>query len=248
MLALGLIRNRAHPGAALGQGDGTFGHVIAHPPDRTFVNPQRIIPAPQAGSAAGVYTVLRTHNGQPVTWDPCQPIHYVVRPDGAPPGGQLLLDRAINEISKDTGLFFMDDGTTSEAPTPDRNPYQPDKYGKQWAPVLIAWSSAGEFPDLRGDVVGLGGPIAVDGKNTRNVSGEVVFDAADITQIEAGPDGATFTYDIFLHELGHLVGLGHVNDPTQIMNPVSLRPLPGFGDGDLRGLAALGTGRCFTSG
>jgi matrixin len=248
VLSLGLVRYRSHAEAALGQGDGTFGRVIAHPPSRTFVDPQRIIPAPAAAAGTGVYTVLRRHNGQPVTWDPCQPIHYVVRPDGAPPGGQLLLDKAVDEISKETGLFFLDDGTTTEAPTADRNPYQPERYGKQWAPVLIAWSSPAEFPELQGDVVGLGGPIAVDGKTARNISGEVVFDAPDITQIESTPDGATFTYDILLHELGHLVGLGHVNDPTQIMNAVSLRPLPGYGGGDLRGLAALGAGRCFTSG
>lgn len=248
VIGLDIVGRRTRAAAALGQGDGTFGRVIAHPPSRTFVDPQRILPAPVAASDAGGYTVLRTHNGQPVTWDPCQPIHFVVRPDGAPPGGQLLLDKAIGEISKDTGLFFMDDGTTTEAPAPDRRPYQPDRYGTQWAPVLIAWSSSGEFPELQGDVVGRGGPITIDGKNARNVSGEVVFDASDITQIEATPDGATFAYDIMLHELGHLVGLGHVNDPTQIMNAVSLRPLPGYGSGDLRGLAALGAGRCFTTG
>ncbi len=248
VLALGIVRSRPHGRTALGQGDGNFGRVIAHPPSRSFVDPQRVLPAPASLTGVGEYTVLRQHGGRPVTWDPCQPIHYVVRATGEPPGGQLLLDKAIDEISKATGLFFMDDGTTTEAPTPDRNPYQPDRYGKQWAPVLIAWSGPSEFTELQGDVVGLGGPIAVDGKNARNISGEVVFDAPDITKIEATPDGATFGYDIMLHELGHLVGLGHVNDPTQIMNPVSLRPLAGYGAGDLRGLAALGAGRCFTTG
>lgn len=248
LLALGLVGRRAHGGASLGQGDGAFGHVVAHPPSRTFINPQRVLPAAATIDGAGGYTVLRVHNGKPVAWDPCQPIHYVVRAAGEPPGGQLLLDKAIDEISKETGLFFMDDGTTTEVPSDDREPYQPDRYGKQWAPVLIAWSNPSEFPALQGDVVGLGGPIAVEGNNARNVSGEVVFDAPDITQIESAPDGATFAYDIMLHELGHLVGLGHVNDPTQIMNAVSLRPLPGYGSGDLRGLAALGAGRCFTTG
>jgi len=248
--ALGLVRGHARAAAALGEGDGSFGRVLAHPPSRTFVNPQRILPAPATVATvagAGGYTVLRRHGGQPVAWDPCQPIHFVVRATGEPPGGRLLLDRALDEISKETGLFFMDDGTTAEAPSADRNPYQPDRYGKQWAPVLIAWSEPGEFAALQGDVVGVGGPVAIDGKNARNISGEVVFDGPDIARVEATPEGATFVYDIMLHELGHLVGLGHVDDPTQIMNPVSLRPLAGYGSGDLRGLRALGAGRCFTT-
>ncbi|HEX7106101.1 MAG TPA: matrixin family metalloprotease [Acidothermaceae bacterium] len=245
VVALGLVRGQARVAAALGQGDGAFGRVLAHPPSQTFVHPQRILPAPATAAGPGDYTVLRRHGRQPVAWDPCQPVHFVVRATGEPPGGRLLLNRAIDEVSKDTGLFFMDDGTTTEAPSADRNPYQPDRYGKRWAPVLIAWSEPGEFAALQGDVVGLGGPIAVDNKNARNISGEVVFDGPDIARVEATPDGATFAYDIMLHELGHLVGLGHVDDSTQIMNPVSLRPLDGYGGGDLRGLAALGAGRCF---
>lgn len=247
-LALVVLRSHPHGGALLGQGDGSFGAVVAQPPSRTFIDPQRVLAAPAAVAGSGGFTVLNTHGGHPVAWDPCQPIHFVVRAAGEPPGGRLLLDQAMNEISKETGLFFMDDGATGEVPSATRNPYQPDRYGKEWAPVLIAWSAPAEYAGLAGDVVGLGGPIAVGGKNARNVSGEVIFDAPDITRVEATPNGATFAYDIMLHELGHLVGLGHIDDPTQIMNPVSLRPLPGYGAGDLRGLAELGEGRCFTVG
>lgn len=49
---------------------------------------------------------------------------------------------------------------------------------------------------------------------------------------------------VVLHEFGHLLGLAHVKDPTQLMNPVGV---PGINDlqaGDLEGLAKLGRGSC----
>ena len=50
---------------------------------------------------------------------------------------------------------------------------------------------------------------------------------------------------MLLHELGHLVGLGHVADPYQVMYDTNAYPLPSYRSGDLRGLAKLGLGRCF---
>jgi len=42
--------------------------------------------------------------------------------------------------------------------------------------------------------------------------------------------------------LGHLVGLDHVDDPTQLMHVVS--PVFDLGPGDRAGLARLGAGPC----
>jgi hypothetical protein len=245
--AVVLVRVGQRAVALVGSGDGTFGAVTVHPPVHDVIDPARILPAPAQVDGSGGFTVLAQHGGHAVAWDPCEPIHFVVRPDNQIPGGRVLLDRAITEISKDTGLYFSDDGTTSEAPTPSRNPYQPGRYGKNWAPVLISWSNEAEYPGLAGDVVGLAGPISVDGKQARDVTGEVVFDAPDLAKIERAPQGAIYVYDVLLHELGHLVGLGHVDDAGSIMNSVAQRPLAGYSDGDLRGLEELGSGRCFTT-
>ena len=35
--------------------------------------------------------------------------------------------------------------------------FQPDRYGDQWAPVLIAWTDESVITDLAGDVAGVGG-------------------------------------------------------------------------------------------
>lgn len=57
-------------------------------------------------------------------------------------------------------------------------------------------------------------------------------------------DGRQVVRAIVLHELGHLVGLGHVTDATQLMYPEGQPGVTDFGAGDLAGLAALGRGTC----
>jgi hypothetical protein len=53
---------------------------------------------------------------------------------------------------------------------------------------------------------------------------------------------------VFLHELGHMMGLGHVNDPAQLMYPVATTRTA-YGTGDLEGLYHLGTpAGCLGSG
>ncbi|MET3351312.1 UNVERIFIED_ORG: putative Zn-dependent protease [Arthrobacter sp. UYEF1] len=47
---------------------------------------------------------------------------------------------------------------------------------------------------------------------------------------------------ILMQELGHVLGLDHVDDPTQLMYGNSGQF--DFGDGDRAGLALLGTGEC----
>ena len=180
-----------------------------------------------------------------VAYDPCRPVHYVVRPDHAPEGSEELVAQAVTEVSAATGLRFVHDGPTTEAPGDRRDTYQPGRYGKRWAPVLIAWSEPGENPGLAGDVVGLGGSsyAKAPGGTLVYVAGQVTLDAPDMAKMLQHPGGTAQVRAIIMHELGHVVGLDHVDDPTQLMHADNVG-VTGFADGDRAGLARLGAGAC----
>lgn len=196
----------------------------------------------------GPYSFLQTQDDgvTPVTYSPCRPIHYVVRPDGAPVGGDALLATAIARVSEASGLQFVADGSTEETPVEHREPYQPDAYGDRWAPVLIAWSTPAEMPELAGDVAGSAGSSSVvSGGTAFYVTGQVVLDGPSIAGLLAdGPNGVAVAQGVVTHEMGHLVGLGHVDDPGQLMNPTAALTQTYLASGDLAGLARVGTGPC----
>ncbi|TFV67927.1 UNVERIFIED_ORG: matrixin family metalloprotease [Bacillus sp. AZ43] len=205
----------------------------------------RPLPAPPEGGPH-VFVAFQADGVTPVAYDPCRPVHYVVRPDNAPEGGEQIVHEAFARIGQITGLRFVHDGTTDEPSTTDRQVFQPDRYGDRWAPVLVAWETEEQNPALAGDTVGQAGSVSVSlGKGPQIfVSGTVSLDAGRMPEILGFRDGTETARAIVLHELGHLVGLGHVDDPSQLMYPEARREVLDFASGDLTGLAALGAGRC----
>ncbi|TKJ28351.1 matrixin family metalloprotease [Blastococcus sp. CCUG 61487] len=199
---------------------------------------------PPPGGGPHAFLEFQTWAEAPVAYDPCRPIHYVVRPDNAPPGGAEVIRSAVERISEVTGLQFVDDGATAERPTDEREPYQPDVYGDRWAPVVIAWETVAENPDFDGERVGEAGSqwVAIGLGPHVYVTGTVSLDAEEFGVI-LRRGGERLARAIVLHELAHLVGLDHVDDPSQLMHPTT-GDVYDFADGDLTGLAALGRGRC----
>ncbi|MDP3969259.1 MAG: matrixin family metalloprotease [Nocardioides sp.] len=196
------------------------------------------------GDGDGYAFVHVLDDGEPVRWSTCEPIRYVVRPDNEPEGARALLEESLERIAEATGLEFEDAGSTDEAPAQRRRLYQPDRYGDRWAPALIAYSNPEEDDRLSGRAAGYGGPafVSVGGGTPRNVSGSVVFDVDRMTSM--GGDGAVRA--VMLHELAHLIGLAHVDDRDQLMNPVLYgSQVTDLQEGDLAGLEILGDGECY---
>lgn len=196
------------------------------------------------GNDQSGYAFVRTRgNGEPVRWSTCEPIEYVVRPANEPGGARELLEDAVERISEASGLEFSFAGTTDEAPSPKRQPYHPDRYGDRWSPVLVAYSDPAEYGRLKGRAAGFGGPASVrrSGATPRYVSGSVVLDVEQLSSM--GDDAVR---GVMLHELAHVVGLAHVRDRGQLMNPVQYgRRVTTLQNGDLAGLKLLGKGQCY---
>lgn len=207
-------------------------------------------PPQQSQSTRYVFmdTMYRT-GGDPVRWDPCRPIHVVVNSSDAPAGADKLLRNGLAEVSRDTGLRFVLDGATDEAPSSNRRPLERDRYGNRWSPVLVAWTNPQAVPGLAGPVAGLAGPAGAPYTTPSEkhwVSGTVYLDGPDLSKVLARPvNGWWQAQAIVLHELGHLVGLNHVNDTAQLMAPGNSGQLL-FAAGDFEGLRRLGDGPCFS--
>lgn len=203
------------------------------------------VPELQAVTSQSYKFLVVNDDGSPVGYSPCRPLHYVVNETLAPEGAAHLVHDAIRTIGSATGISFIHDGETAEEPSGERDPYQPAVYGERWVPLLISWTTPEAAPKLEGQVIGTGGSThySFNGGPKSFVTGSLELDAPQIDLELERPDGAQYATAVILHELGHVMGLEHVDDPVQLMYPEIGTP-DGLAAGDLSGLRELGQTQC----
>ncbi|WP_026543181.1 matrixin family metalloprotease [Paenarthrobacter nicotinovorans] len=202
-------------------------------------------PAPPATTNSSYKFLATNDDGTPVGYSPCRPLHYVVNNASAPEGSDALLETAIANVSAASGIRFINDGTTDELPVDRREPYQPAKYGDRWAPLLISWTTPEAAPALADKVIGTGGSTMYSlNKGPKSyITGSLELDTPQVSELLASPEGADYVLAVMQHELGHVMGLDHVDDPVQLMYPEIGAP-DGLAAGDLTGLHLLASAPC----
>jgi len=233
--------------ASTGLAAPTLGQGPHTPTPRPAPSGNRLRAPADAPATGGPHAFVSVDDdGSPVSYDPCRPVTVVVNDRSSLPDGDRMLTQALAEISTATGLVFHVEGPTDEPPDPDRRYFQPDRYGDRWAPVLIAWSDPQESPELAGDIAGVAGSAQVQDPDTSTsvyVSGTVVLDGPELAEV-AHHSGWYQAKAVVVHELGHPVGLDHVDDPRQLMHASGHLGVVDPQPGDLAGLARLGQGAC----
>ena len=226
--------------------------AAAHPAARLVSAHEPVLATATTTASAAHYAFLSRagHPGAVIArWNPCSgPIGYRVNLARAPRGALADVQGAVARVAAASGLRFRYLGSTSVIPgSADSGPAYP-----AGTSLVVAWARPGQSRMLPEAGPGAPRPLAMGGASWVTgrvddrgrawgevVEGAVVVDATQHPQPGFGAAVRGTRGRMLMHELGHVVGLGHVGDRAQVMSPVdSGRAV--WGAGDRAGLRVLG--------
>jgi hypothetical protein len=190
------------------------------------------------------YVLMHRRDGSnAAAWDRCRPLRWVLRD---PTGDRQLrydIAMAMAEIEAVTPWRFLYDGETSDLPTRARR-------GGGDADVVIAVVDAGETSELDAYDHAAGGAWTHPFKNDDGIwelSAGAVLIRAETLGRRPGGFGPSSRASLVLHELGHILGLGHVDSGESVMHAAMGSGAATLSAGDRDGLAELAWGAACAS-
>jgi len=227
-------------------GQAVYDHLMTPPTLDTGRMP--VLEVPPA-SDASVHRFLQVEkDGKPVTWSQCHPVRYRVDMKGAPDDFDVtIIDEAIRMVAKPTGLTFEEVGFINVGEPLTEFEFDPIEFEP---PLIIGWDSDPRRRKAIEDAAGVAMPRGIEDIGGRLwwTSGEIILDADYFGRFDElyGLRRRPMARSIIAHELGHILGLDHVDHAGELMyhfEEDAITPLS-FGPGDLAGLRRLGQGGC----
>jgi hypothetical protein len=176
----------------------------------------------------------------PIRWNPCEVIHPYINltadPTNGPTGADAtqamtIVENVLAAAAAGTGMTFAPLQTTTATSTSSL------PYGS----VLFIWPTNAELQAYYGStlpagIAGLGGPTSLTWDQNQNVylQGEAAFDTTTWQSLSTDS-----RISLVLHEFGHVLGLDHSSNPSNVMYPY-LNQDTAYTNNDLQGLANVG--------